>query len=586
MRKLLLVFYLAAISLVAATQQFTLLKDINPGSASSNLCYLTNVENTLFFAANNGIKGMELWKTDGTEAGTVLVKDIYNGSASSSIGYLTQVNSKLFLVANNGVTGTELWKSDGTLGGTVLVRDIRPGSMGSNPSNLVNVNGVLLFSADNGVNGVELWKSDGTAAGTVMLKDINTFSGSSYPQSLANVNGTLFFAADNGITGMELWKTDGTDAGTVLVKDIWAGSNDSYPFDLINVGNTLFFAADNGSTGMELWKTDGTDAGTVLVKDIWAGSEGSYPFSLKSIDGLLFFSADNGIKGAELWKSDGTAAGTVLVKDVWPGAESGAVGNFSKLINNLVFTGNDGINGYKTWQSDGSPEGTMIASGIADPGNGDMQELVETDNNIYASIRQNDIGRELWVISYSSVLPLDLLEFKGKLEKNDALLYWETTNEINTSEFVVERSIDGSSYIPVGNVRSANAPGIHNYSFTDPNIRALGSDIIYYRLKQRDADSRYTYSKVVTLSIPNKTDVGLYPNPATDEINLVVVALRKEKMDYQVFDNAGRIVIQETKQVLSGTNRLSVDINKLPAGVYYIKLSSISINKKLQFVKH
>jgi hypothetical protein len=174
------------------------------------------------------------------------------------------------------------------------------------------------------------------------------------------------------------------------------------------------------------------------------------------------------------------------------------------------------------------------------------------------------------------------------LENNDAVLTWRTVNEINTEEFVIERSIDGSNYIPVGNVIAANTPDIHNYSFTDPNIVDLGARIVYYRLKQRDADSRYTYSKVVTLSISIATKFGvdLYPNPAVNEINLAVVASRKEKMDYQVFDNAGRIVMQETKQVLSGINRFSVDINKLSAGVYYIKLSSNSNSKKLQFVKY
>ena len=586
MKKPLLAFCFAGISYAACTQQFSLLKDINPGSASSNICYLTDVDNTLFFAANNGVNGMELWKTNGTDYGTVLVKDINPGSPSSSIGYLTQVNQTLFFVANNGNTGTELWKSDGTDAGTTMVKDIRPGSMGSNPSALANVNGLLYFAADDGVNGVELWKTDGTVAGTSMVKDINPYSGSSYPQSLANVNGVLFFSADNGAKGMELWKTDGTAAGTVIVKDIWSGTNGGYPAELVNVNGTLFFSASNGTKGTELWKSDGTATGTVMVKDIWPNSGESYPFGLKNVNGVLFFSADNGSKGAELWKSDGTAAGTVLVKDVWPGATSGTVGNFSKVLNKLIFTGNDGVNGYKTWQSDGSDAGTAIATDIGNPGNGDMQEVIETDNNIFASIRQTDIGRELWAVSYSSILPLDLLEFKGRLVNNDGFLNWKTGNEINIAEFGIERSLNGSSYSPVGNVKPVNIPGIHDYTFTDENITSLGTDIVYYRLKQRDIDGRYTYSKVISISIKNATGITLYPNPAVAEIYLTVVASRKEKMDYQFFDNAGRIVMQETTQVLGGTNRFSVDINKLPAGVYYIKLNSNSINKKLQFVKH
>ena len=98
-------------------------------------------------------------------------------------------------------TAQELWKSDGTAAGTVLVKDINPGSASSEPSNLTNVNGTLFFTADDGAHGIELWKSDGTAAGTVLVKDINPGSAGSDPPRLTNVNGTLFFSANDGTHG-------------------------------------------------------------------------------------------------------------------------------------------------------------------------------------------------------------------------------------------------------------------------------------------------------------------------------------------------------------------------------------------------
>jgi ELWxxDGT repeat protein len=131
--------------------------------------------------ANDGTSGYELWKSDGTSSGTVLVRDINQGTGSAfhwwwRNTWFTNVNGTLYFVADDGTTGYELWKSDGTSAGTRLVRNINSGGFSSYPQYLTNVSGTLFFSAYDGNKGYELWKSDGTPGGTVLVRDIRPAS--------------------------------------------------------------------------------------------------------------------------------------------------------------------------------------------------------------------------------------------------------------------------------------------------------------------------------------------------------------------------------------------------------------------------
>jgi ELWxxDGT repeat protein len=393
-----------------------LIVDINPGPASSNPSHLVAIGSTTYFTAYDGVHGLELWKSDGTAAGTTLVKDINPGSAGSNPAgpnldpYLTNVNGTLFFAADDGAHGTELWKSDGTAAGTTLVKDIFPGGdwggyygseyfmNSSSPGGLTNVNGQLLFTADDGTNGRALWKSDGTADGTVLVKDINPW-GSSDPGSLTNVNGTVFFSAYGG-TDVELWKSDGTAAGTVLVKDINPGWASSVPEWLTNVNGTLFFQANDATTGRELWRSDGTAAGTALVKGIRPGSASSYPSSLTNVNGTLFFSANDGTTGSELWRSDGTAEGTVLVKDINPtNIGGGSDPNYLVNVNGtLFFRAYDGgtTTGLELWRSDGTAAGTTLVKDI-NPGYGwsTPQDLTNVNGTLFFTA-DDGTGSKLW----------------------------------------------------------------------------------------------------------------------------------------------------------------------------------------------
>jgi ELWxxDGT repeat protein len=348
----------------------TRVKDICPGSCPSAPLFLTPVGSTLFFTADDGAHGRELWKSDGTEAGTVLVKDIVPGLTGSNLGQLAEVGGLLFFTADDGMHGSEPWVSDGTAAGTLLLADIQAGTAPSAPWLLGKLGSTLFFSADEGVHGTELWKSDGTPGGTAFVKDIHPGSGSSltfgspffFPKAAA-VSGKLVFAADDGTHGSEPWATDGTAPGTVPLGDLAPVSDSSSPFDLVAAGGSVDVEAQDPVHGLELWSSDGTPGGTGLVKDINPGTGSSRPFELTAFGSQIFFSADDGTHGRELWKSDGTPGGTGLVKDINPGTDAAFFAltpmGLTASANRIFFFANDGVHGAEPWVSDGSDPGTI-----------------------------------------------------------------------------------------------------------------------------------------------------------------------------------------------------------------------------------
>jgi ELWxxDGT repeat protein len=201
---------------------------------------------TTYYYPSGGPPQTSLMKTNGPV--TVEI-------AAGPYGYdsLRGVAGLLFFRSGDPANGYELWKSDGTPAGTAIVKDINPGPNHSQPSSLTDVNGTLFFSAEDGVNGRELWKSDGTAAGTVMVRDIRSGPTGSDPSLLTPSGSEVFFSADDGVTGRELWKSDGTPFGTRLVEDIEAGPNWSAPDGIVPGPLGVFFTAYRGDIGAELF---------------------------------------------------------------------------------------------------------------------------------------------------------------------------------------------------------------------------------------------------------------------------------------------------------------------------------------------
>jgi len=375
----------------------TLVRDIRPGSAGLEPRYLTNINGTLYFLADDGVNGYELWRSDGTSSGTTLVRDIRPGGAGSDPRYLINVNGTLYFQAGDGANGYELWRSNGTSSGTTMVRDIRPGSAGVGPSGLTNVNGTLYFRANDGVNGSELWRSNGTSSGTTLVRDIRAGVADANLFYLTNINGTLYFRANDGSTGDELWRSDGTSSGTTLVRDIRPGSAGASPRYLANANGTLYFAATDDVSGTELWRSDGTSSGTTLVRDIFSGNTSAFPYGMTDVKGTLYFGATDDISGTELWRSDGTSSGTTLVCDIRTGTDDAFPANLTDFNGTLHFLADDGNNGPGLWRSDGTSSGTKLVRDIQPGTAGEvLQYLINVNGTLYFLANDGNTGAELW----------------------------------------------------------------------------------------------------------------------------------------------------------------------------------------------
>jgi ELWxxDGT repeat protein len=377
-----------------------LVRDINPGSNSSNIENLISDQDTVYFTIADPVQGWELWRSDGTYDGTYLVEDMPNIDASYA-QYFTKVNDMFFFTYDSqlwGIIDQEL----------TLLKQFTPGFSGVNGFHFrgsEDVNGLFLFfvfeySADadsaadsaNFIFSCRLWRSDGTAEGTTYIRELDKDNYEIlYSRNYTVSNKTLFFVDYTPTHGKELWRSDGSSSGTYLVKDLTPGSNSSQISNLTNVGNALYFSKmEKPDTLYSLWRSDGTTEGTLLVSILPPGN----PSHFTDVNGNLYFILSN-----ELWFSDGTAGNTYRIKSL--PYEPSHYDEFVSANGLLFFTRNhsDTLTYDELWVSDGTEEGTQLIHIFRDINSSLTSSLF---GNVYLSAR-NDLhgyeigyGNELW----------------------------------------------------------------------------------------------------------------------------------------------------------------------------------------------
>ncbi|MEO2090556.1 MAG: hypothetical protein ABGY75_13810, partial [Gemmataceae bacterium] len=327
-------------------KEVTLPADLPPsGTNPLGVANLTDVNGKLYFTVDLPGTGQQLWATDGTPAGTKLVKQVNPQSSAritSPIGpdpvrQLTATGGRLFFIADSGPSGSQVWVSDGTAAGTKVTKVLTPGGTAPLPNDLTVMGGKVYFTAADGVNGRRLWVTDGTAGSTTAVSPARPLDQPQYPTTftgmpagMAATSNKLFVVKSDG----QLWATDGTAGGDVQLTRFTFGFGPPASIGLLTaVGPKMYFAATD-STGRQLWVSDGTPAGTKVVKALGLPATptnpypaGGSPTVMAVVGDRVLFAADDGVRGRELWMTDGTAAGTKLAVELNPGAGSGIGGD-------------------------------------------------------------------------------------------------------------------------------------------------------------------------------------------------------------------------------------------------------------------
>lgn len=413
-----------------------LLLNINRLALSSEPNTMIYDGERLYFAANDGTVGPEIWLSDGAEAGTRLVRDIWPGRWGAGISGPAATGSGLVFASRSGATGGELYSSDGTAAGTQVIRTLAVDPHYAFVRQSAEWNGFGFFSVTRDPEGIhEFWRSDGTAAGTILLGDY-------YVEHMAPAANQLYFisrdaSGDDGPyeAPAALGESDGTPAGTIRYAGLPVHDCSLPSRPLAVIGDRLYFAWCDSEGDTELWTLESASGTPRRVLDINPGGS-SYPEQLAAYEGEVYFTADDGVHGPALWRSDGTAAGTLMVVDVpawritpysagfffvadglWvsDGTASGTtkIADFSDSLDGLtvaadhlffVDTGFDEEAEYVLMASDGTAAGTGIVgtqAAAALP-----RTLTVAGSKLFFSAEDEWGDRELWALSLAALPPV------------------------------------------------------------------------------------------------------------------------------------------------------------------------------------
>ena len=291
-----------------------LVSSFDPGSRDlSHVEPILAVGSVLYFGLTRDLSGdfdvFELWRTDGTEAGTIRVWQAsgdqrYRYSRYAAVRTEASLGDRFVFVVDDGYADTSLWVSDGTPEGT---HELRRLGTGMHQAESFLVTDDALYVVEQGSGGHSIWRTDGTAAGTWQAIVLSPyFYDVGWPE--ADSDGWVYYGVNLAPGTNELWRTRGTPETTVRLA--------SLPFATTwTLAEGVHYVLEARRIGVNLYRLDPETGEIALLRNIDAAPRGDNDLLVYGQrSGVLYFSQYSVLNGRErLWRSDGTSAGTFQV---------------------------------------------------------------------------------------------------------------------------------------------------------------------------------------------------------------------------------------------------------------------------------
>jgi trimeric autotransporter adhesin len=201
---------------------------------------------------------------------------------------------------------------------------------------------------------------------------------------------------------------------------------------------------------------------------------------------------------------------------------------------------------------------------------------------------QGDISSfsSFYLANEVSILSVRLVSFTGSLINDIAQLRWVTEDENSTKTFTVERSSDGRVFTAIAGMAAAANTGKITYTYADSAVTRQSSALVYYRLKLTDVNGRFSYSAIIKLNLTKVNRlINIRPNPVVDQAVVEINAVITENTYWTLADITGKTVLKKSIGLVKGDNSITLNLGKLPAGIYYLKVSGNNINQSVKLQK-